>query len=254
MKFPSIKMILVDGVSNVGKTTFIDAIKEECAKNRVCAHYIHPTKNIIDSPYLTHLTKTREVTEKASGLLKALAAFETNQVTGLPDESKEQTVQMIRLGLLNYYVDTMKQSFEEVLHVATKNDDYKHVIILDRSFLTGLVYNNISPSDLFLRSEDGYIWQLRLRSVSEMIESRSWFTIHSVLVTGPVRTESDEGKEAFDAYYDEESRIKKEKYESWYQVYQSRFFQFTRNHYSMVFENDRSLEELNENARALVNF
>ena len=254
MKLPSVKMILVDGVSNVGKTTFINAIKEECAKNCVCAHYIHPTKNIIDSPYREHLAKTREVTEKANGLLKALAAFETNQVTGLPDEGKEQTTQMLKLGLLNYYVDTMKQSFEEVLHMANKNDDYKHVVILDRSLLTGLVYNNISPSDPFHRSEDGYTWDLRFGSVSNMVASRSWFTLHSVLVTGPVRAESNEGKEDFDAYYDEESRIKKEKYEEWYKAYQTRFFQFTRNHYSMVFENDRSLEELHENARALVKF
>lgn len=254
MKLQTIKMILVDGVSNVGKTTFIDAIKEECVRNRIYTHYIHPTKNIIDSPYSEHLTKTREITAKAHGLLKALAAFETNQVAGLPDEGKEQTIQMVKAGLLNYYVDAMKQAFEEVLHTAVKNDDYKHVIVLDRSFLTGLVYNNISPSDAFFRSEDGYTWQSRLRSVREMIESRSWFSIHSVLVTGPVRTESNEGKETFDAYYDEESHVKKEKYEEWYKIYQSRFFQFTRNHYSMVFENDRSLEDLHENARALVKF
>ena len=253
MKTPSIKVILVDGVSNVGKTTFIDAIRGECIKNGIYVHYIHPTKNIIESPYTQDLTKTRNTLVRMNGLLKSLAAFETHSVTGIPEDGVKQTIDLVRVGLLNGYLDSIKYAFKETLHIAKKKDDFKHVIIMDRSFLTGLVYNNISPNDTFFHSEDGYMWELRLRSVTGLFEGEEENSLHSILVTGPVRSESEEGKETFDSYYDEESRVKKETYESWYRRYQELFFFQVRNHYSMVFENNGSLEELIENARALIN-
>lgn len=254
MRIPSIKIILVDGVSNVGKTTFINAIKDECIENRVFVHYIHPTKNIIESPYKNELVKTQEVLERANGLLKSLVAFETDSVTGLTDEAKEQTIYMIRMGLLNAYVDSIHYSLDEVMHTAGKKEDLKHVIIMDRSFLTGLVYNNIFPDHPFFRREDGHVWWVRLRWISNEIESKEEISLHSILVTGPVRAESEENKEAFDTFYDNESKIKKETYESLYRRYQEIFFFNLRNHYSMVFENNGSLKELTENAKAMIKF
>ena len=189
---------------------------------------------------------------RMNGVLKSLAAFESHSVVGIPEEGATQTTALLKVGLLNGYLDSIKHVFKEVLHLANKKDDYKHIIIMDRSFLTGLVYNDISPKDTFFNSEDGYAWEMKLGAVSNLFEGEVENSIHSILVTGPVRSESEEGKETFDSYYDEESRIKKETYESWYRRYQELFFFQVRNHYSMVFENNGSLNELTENARALI--